>query len=257
MTLLKILTFSYIQTAITTLVIHYTPKRSSALDLFDWTQPLSPLMVAIVFGFGLHHFNLLCTGAIDITDVKEEIKGSISQEKHRKDERGKSTIAHTVYIAASIRGIGTIYEVKNINHGSEATASRLSFVTRNMAIIFAKYLFLDLRLYNPLTSEDANRYSLKEALSLAHEVYINLHHHLCHITHGHGRPRRILAAEIRRVALFPDPADRDCDRRWGARSISACQKGETIIVARDDLGSSGRNSAKNGVPVSVLGFMEA
>ncbi|KAL2840410.1 membrane bound O-acyl transferase family-domain-containing protein [Aspergillus pseudoustus] len=179
MTLLGILTFPAIQTALTTLVIYYTLKSSllrpavvplialttyktwNALDLFDNTQPLNPLMAAIVFGFGLHHFHLLCTGAIDIEDVEEDIrqKSSSSTDWKKGSKIPKRASLHrTLYIATSIRGIGTSYEVKNIKHGSETNASRVSFLTRNLLIIVAKYLFLDLILYKPLTPEDANRY---------------------------------------------------------------------------------------------------
>ncbi|CEL11616.1 hypothetical protein ASPCAL14717 [Aspergillus calidoustus] len=179
MTVLGIITLSAIQTAVTSLLIYYTSKRSllrpavipiialttyktwSALDLFGHTQPLNPLMAAIVFGFGLHHFNLLCTGAIDVDDLKEDIRKSFPASKSGQDEleiAARTTFRRTMYIATSIRGIGTSYEVKNITHGKEKFESRLNFLIRNIGIIAAKYLVLDIMLYKPLTQEDSNRY---------------------------------------------------------------------------------------------------
>ncbi|KAL3486514.1 membrane bound O-acyl transferase family-domain-containing protein [Aspergillus germanicus] len=179
MTLLHIITFSAIQTAVTSLVIYYTSKRSllrpavvplialttyktwSALDLFGHTQPLNPLMAAIVFGFGLHHFNILCTRAIDVGDVKADIRRTFYDGKDGQDGLeipASTTFRRTIYIATSIRGIGTSYEVKNIAHGKETSESRFNFLIRNMGIIAAKYLVLDIMLYKPLTQEDSNRY---------------------------------------------------------------------------------------------------
>ncbi|KAL2810041.1 membrane bound O-acyl transferase family-domain-containing protein [Aspergillus granulosus] len=69
-----------------------------------------------------------------------------------------ASLHRTLYITTSIRGIGTSYEVKTVNYRVFKSTSSLEFLTRNLAIIFAKYLFLDLMLYKPLTPEDANRY---------------------------------------------------------------------------------------------------
>ncbi|KAL6235275.1 hypothetical protein BDW75DRAFT_230456 [Aspergillus navahoensis] len=63
----------------------------------------------------------------------------------------------TLYILTTLRGIDASHEVKNIQHGSELTASRSSFLVRTLAIVAAKYLVLDLMTFQPPSPEETQR----------------------------------------------------------------------------------------------------
>ncbi|KAL2863203.1 wax synthase family protein [Aspergillus lucknowensis] len=121
-------------------------------------------MAAIVVGFGLHHFNLLCTGAIDINDLRHDThqNGPDPASGDNQDMSDGTRLTHlfrALYIATAIRGIDTRYEIKNLANRPKPSArlSRSTFLVQNLAIIAAEYLVLDLMFYKPLTPEDSKR----------------------------------------------------------------------------------------------------
>lgn len=154
------------QTLLAACTIYYTPKRSLwrpavapivvyttyqtwlSLDFFNNNQLMNPMTAGFVAGFGLHHLNVLCTSPLDINDIQRDIS---------KNTSTSNAFQRALYILTTLRGIDTSYEVKNIQHGSESSASRSSFLLRTLAIVVAKYLVLDLMTFHPPSPEDTQR----------------------------------------------------------------------------------------------------
>jgi hypothetical protein len=173
MAFISLVSYSTAQFLLTAWVICYTTKNSLwrpaavpvvlytayqtwlSLDFFNNNQLVNPMTAGFVAGFGLHHLNLLCTSRMDINDVREAIGANTNAKKH--DMSRNTCFRGTLYILTTLRGIDTSYEVRQIRHGRESSASRSGFLLCTLAIVAAKYLVLDLMTFHPPSPEDTQR----------------------------------------------------------------------------------------------------